>query len=67
VIEVRGKAVKLGFSFPPEATVLRREVFTRMQAENAAGAGAGRDNSPSEDLGGDRIEGPAAPDANETA
>jgi carbon storage regulator len=33
VVEVRGKAVKLGFSFPPEATVLRREIFERMQAE----------------------------------
>ena len=27
VIEVRGKTVKLGFAFPPEATVLRAEVL----------------------------------------
>ncbi|MBT6441964.1 MAG: carbon storage regulator, partial [Alphaproteobacteria bacterium] len=25
VVEVRGRAVKLGFNFPPEATVLRKE------------------------------------------
>lgn len=67
VVEVRGKAVKLGFTFPPEATVLRREVFTRIQAENATGGGAGGENSRPEGLRGDRSEGPAAPDAKETA
>jgi carbon storage regulator len=36
VVEVRGKAVKLGFTFPPEATVLRREIFDRVQAEGEA-------------------------------
>ena len=36
VIEVRGKSIKLGFTFPPEATVLRRESHERIQAENEA-------------------------------
>jgi carbon storage regulator len=38
VVEVRGKSVKLGFVFPPEASVLRREVHERIQAENRAAA-----------------------------
>jgi carbon storage regulator len=40
VIEVRGKSIKLGFTFPPEATVLRREIYERIQAENRAAAEA---------------------------
>lgn len=38
VISVSGKAVKLGFVFPPDVTVLRKEVFDRIQAENRAAA-----------------------------
>ena len=38
VVEVRGKSVKLGFVFPPEASVLRREIYDRIQAENRAAA-----------------------------
>ncbi len=41
VIEVRGKTIKLGFTFPPDATVLRREIFERIQEENRAAAEAG--------------------------
>ena len=33
VIEVRGKSVKIGLNFPPTATVYRREVWERIQAE----------------------------------
>ena len=40
VIEVRGKTVKLGFSFPPEASVLREEVFAQVWRENEAAAEA---------------------------
>jgi carbon storage regulator len=36
VVEVRGKAVKLGFTFPPEVSVLRREIYERIQEENRA-------------------------------
>ena len=40
VVEVRGKTIKLGFTFPPDATVLRREIFERIQEENRAAAEA---------------------------
>jgi len=40
VVEVRGKAVKLGFTFPPTVSVLRREIYDRIQEENRAAAGA---------------------------
>ena len=32
VVDIRGKSIKLGFTFPPEATVLRRELYERIQA-----------------------------------
>lgn len=40
VVEVKGKSAKLGITFPEQATVLRREVYDRIQAENAAAAAA---------------------------
>ena len=33
VVEVRGKSIKLGFTFPPEAKVLRRELHERILHE----------------------------------
>ena len=42
VVEVRGKTVKLGFSFPPEASVLRAEVFEAIKQENRAAVDAVR-------------------------
>jgi carbon storage regulator len=36
VVEVRGKSIKLGFTFPPEAKVLRRELHDRIKADGAA-------------------------------
>lgn len=44
VIEVRGKTVKLGFVFPPDATVLRKEIYDKVTAENMAAAGFGNDS-----------------------
>ena len=41
VIEVRGKSVKLGFVFPPDATVLRKEIYDKIMAENMAAAVSG--------------------------
>lgn len=38
VISVNGKAVKLGFNFPPEVSVLRKEVMERIELENRAAA-----------------------------
>lgn len=39
VVDIRGKSVKLGFTFPPEATVLRREIHERIKEENRAAQG----------------------------
>ncbi|MBL0318403.1 MAG: carbon storage regulator [Alphaproteobacteria bacterium] len=36
ILEVRGKTVKLGFSFPPDSTVLRKEIHDRITQENKA-------------------------------
>jgi len=50
VVEVRGRAVKLGFVFPPGVTVLRRELHDRIKAERAAqgllGGGNGAESGP---------------------
>lgn len=43
VIEIRGKSIKLGFNFPADASVLRKEIYDRVQAENQAAAQAGTD------------------------
>ena len=53
VIEVRGKSVKLGFEFPASATVLRKEIYERIQAENRAAAEGGAallDTPPAKDI-----------------
>jgi Carbon storage regulator (could also regulate swarming and quorum sensing) len=36
VVEVKGKSVKLGFVFPPDASVLRKEIHDKISAENVA-------------------------------
>ncbi len=36
VVEVRGKTVKLGFTFPPEASVLRAELADAIRQANQA-------------------------------
>ncbi len=41
VIEVRGRSIKLGFTFPADVSVLRRELYEKIQAENRAAAEAG--------------------------
>lgn len=43
VVEVRGRTVRLGFRFPPEASVLREEVFLQIRSENEAAAKAAAD------------------------
>jgi carbon storage regulator len=42
VVEVRGKTVKLGFAFPPEASVLRAEVVEQVKEANRRAADAAR-------------------------
>ena len=38
VVDIRGKSIKLGFTFPQDASVLRREIYERIQEENRAAA-----------------------------
>lgn len=38
VVEVRGRSIKLGFTFPPDVSVLRREIHDRIQEENREAA-----------------------------
>lgn len=33
IVEVRGKSIKLGMTFPADVSVYRREVYDRIQAE----------------------------------
>jgi len=41
VVDIRGKSIKLGFTFPQHASVLRREIYERIQEENRAAAMGG--------------------------
>ena len=41
VMEVRGKSVKLGFLFPKEATILRKELHQKIMEQNLAAASGG--------------------------
>jgi carbon storage regulator len=43
VVEVRGRSIKLGFEFPPDVTILRRELYDKIQDENRAAATAAID------------------------
>ena len=43
VVEVRGRSIKLGFTYPSDVTVLRRELYDKIQEENRAAAAAGPD------------------------
>lgn len=61
VVEVRGKSIKLGFTFPADVTVLRREIFERIQEENRAAAAASPEGLP----GGDEEPGGQGPDKTE--
>lgn len=42
VVAIRGKSVKLGFTFPEGASVLRRELFERIQDERAQASATGQ-------------------------
>lgn len=53
VIEVKGKAVKLGFTFPKGASVLRKELYDKIVEENKS---SGKD-IPKLDILGDIPEG----------
>lgn len=61
VIEVRGKTVKIGFTFPPDATVLRKEIYDKVMAENltAAGSGDGADDFMDADFDLSHLDAPS--------
>lgn len=63
VMEVRGKAVKLGFVFPPDATVLRKEIYDKVREENmtAANSGGSADDFLEIDLDFSGIDGSGNP------
>jgi len=59
IVEVRGKTTKLGITFPPEATVLRKELHDRIKQENlaaAAGDGVPPPSDPANEAGKDGEE-----------
>lgn len=41
VMEVRGRTVKLGFVFPSDVSILRKELHDRIQQQNIAAASGG--------------------------
>lgn len=41
VVDIRGRSIKLGFTFPQGASVLRRELYEKIQQENLEAAQAG--------------------------
>ena len=49
IVEVRGKTAKLGITFPPEATVLRKELHERIKQESLAAA-VGEDGALAGDI-----------------
>jgi carbon storage regulator len=46
VVDVRGKSIKLGLTFPSDVSVYRQEIYDRIQAEKAADADGGGDAPP---------------------
>lgn len=43
VMDIRGKTVKLGFQFPKEASILRKELHEKIQEENLAASMGGEE------------------------
>ena len=53
VVDVRGKSIKLGLTFPSDVSVYRREVYERIQAEKqAAGSEAASEPAAARETGG---------------
>lgn len=53
VTEIRGKSVKLGFDFPPSATILRKEIHDNVVEENRSNVEDQSDMQDLSDLLGD--------------
>lgn len=52
VVEVRGKTAKIGFSFPPEVTVLRKEIHEKIKQANMEASASADDDLLAAALGG---------------
>lgn len=50
VVEVTGKVAKLGFSFPANASILRKEIYDRITEENASAMSSSAEDFFGEDL-----------------
>ena len=44
IVEVKGKSAKIGFDFPPEASILRKEIHDKISAENNAASSGSADD-----------------------
>jgi carbon storage regulator len=53
VVEVRGKSIKLGMTFPANVSVYRREVYERIQAEKRGGGATSVAKAAAGEPGGD--------------
>lgn len=40
VVEIKGRTVRLGFHFPPEASIMRKELHDKISEQNMAAAAA---------------------------
>jgi carbon storage regulator len=50
VMEVKGKTTKIGFTFPSDASILRKEIYDRITEENTSAM-----TSSADDLFGDEL------------
>ncbi|MBM3602751.1 MAG: carbon storage regulator [Alphaproteobacteria bacterium] len=55
LIDVKGRTAKLGFTFPPTATVLRQELYERIQQENLRASTLSSDLFKGFQLGGGHV------------
>lgn len=66
VVDIRGKSIKLGFTFPAEASVLRREIHERIKEENRAASGGAEAFAAAFGSGASESEAEAADDDSES-
>ena len=59
VVDVRGKSIKLGLTFPEDVSVYRHEVYERIQAEKAGEAAGEESVDADENVTDEATDGPA--------
>ncbi len=57
VVEVKGRGVKLGFNFPAEATILRKELHDKIMQQNVAASQSGDDSGILDAMEGFELDG----------